>query len=233
VRKAIGCLLTALVAAGCRAATFQTTPAAADALSVQESPTPFKGVTAGDVHALIPDGWEPRLAGGRGSFERGFVASPPTQGPPGRVAAGMAAVWIDGTRVGVPSDYYYLAARNAAVGRLTEQGGCDVLAPTIYADHRPSFANGDADSPGDYVAVGRGVCARAREPTRFAYFVAAPGYGPLHRVGIPASGLYMVVAIVPDGPRAPRMLRTLLAGTQFGTASVEDLIRAAKLGRSL
>jgi hypothetical protein len=233
VRKATGLLLIALVAAGCRAATFDTTPQTADALSVHESATPYTNVTAGDVHALIPDGWEPRLAGTDGSFERGFMASPPAEGARGRVAAGMAAVWIDGTRVGVPSDYYYLAARNAAVGRMTGTGECDALAPTIYADHRPSYADGGAHSPGDYVAVGGGVCSRSSEPTRFAYFIAAPGYGPLHRVGIPASGLYMVVAVVPDGPRAPRILRTLLEGTQFGTASVDDLIRAAKLGRSV
>jgi hypothetical protein len=233
VRKATGYLLIALVAAGCRAATFQTSPATADALSIHESPSPFKAVTAGDVHALIPDAWEARLAGDDDGFQRGFIASPPAEGPRGQVAAGMAAVWIDGTRVGVPSDYYYLAARRAAVDRLTGTAGCDALAPTIYADHRPSYADGRRDSPGDYVALGQGVCSRSHRPTRFAYFVAAPGYGPLHRVGIPASGLYMVVAVLPDGPRAPGMLRTLLAGTEFGTASVDDLIRTAKLGRSL
>jgi hypothetical protein len=231
VRKLTGYLLVAIVAAGCRDATFQTSPAAADALSIHESPSPFTAVTPGDVHALIPDGWQARLAGEGDGIERGFIASPPPEGPRGRVAAGMAAVWIDGTRVGVPSDYYYLAARRAAVDRLTGAAGCDALEPTIYADHRPSFANGARESPGDYVASGHGVCSGARQRTRFAYFVAAPGYGPLHRVGIPASGLYMVVAVLPDGPQAPGMLRRLLAGTHFGTSSVDDLIRTASLGR--
>jgi hypothetical protein len=202
-------------------------------LSIHESPSPFTAVTAGDVHALIPDGWQARLAGDGAGLERGFIASPPPEGPRGRVAAGMAAVWIDGTRVGVPSDYYYLAAQRAAVDRLTDTAGCDAVAPTVYADHRPSFADGRGDSPGDYVALGQGVCSGRHERTRFAYFVAAPGYGPLHRVGIPASGLYVVVAVLPDGPRAPSMLRTLLTGTEFGSASVDDFIRTAKLGRSL
>jgi hypothetical protein len=233
VRKVTGYLLIALVAAGCRAATFETSPATADALSIHESPSPFTAVTAGDVHALIPDGWHARLAGQGDGVERGFIASPPPESPRGRGAAGMAAVWIDGTRVGVPSDYYYLAARRAAVDRLTGTAGCDALEPTIYANHRPSYANGRRGSPGDYVALGQGVCSRSHQATRFAYFVAAPGYGPLHRVGIPASGLYMVVAVLPDGPRAPGLLRTLLGGTHFGTASVDDLIRTAKVGRSL
>lgn len=233
MRTATGYLLIALVAAGCRAATLPSTPSSGDRISIQESPTPFTGVTAGDVHALIPDGWQARPANTHGGFEQGFIASPPPDAPRGRVAAGMAAVWIDGTRIGVPSDYYYLAAKHAAIDRLTHSTGCDALAPRILANHRPSFANGGSDSPGDYVAFGEGVCATSEEATRFAYFVAAPGYGPLHRVGIPASGLYMVVAVLPDTPEAPKMLRTLLSETEFGTASVGDLIQAAKKARSL
>lgn len=232
VRKVTGYLLIALVAAGCRAAAVPASPLTGDAISIQESPSPFTGVTAGDVHALIPDGWEARLAGTHGGFERGFIASPPAE-PRGRVGAGMAAVWIDGTRIGVPSDYYYLAAKHAAIDRLTHATGCTTPAPRILANHRPSFANGGPNSPGDYVAYGQGVCSRAEQATRFAYFVAAPGYGPLHRVGIPASSLYMVVAMLPDTPEAPGMLRRLLAGTEFGTASVGDLIRLAKTARVL
>lgn len=233
MRKVIGYLLIAFVAAGCRAATFSSTPPTGGTISIQESPTPFTGVTAGDVHGLIPDGWEARPAGAHGGFEQGFIASPPAGEPRGRVAAGMAAVWIDGTRIGVPSDYYYLAAKHAAVDRLTHATGCDAPDERVLANHRPSFANGRPDSPGDYVAFGRGVCSTSDHATRFAYFVAAPGYGPLHRVGIPSSGLYMVVAVLPDTPEAPQMLRALLSGTQFGTASVGDLIHAAKMARSL
>jgi hypothetical protein len=233
VRKVIGCLLIALVAAGCRAATVVTTPPAAQpAIFLRESPTPFTGVVAGDVRALIPDRWRARPAVAAGGFEQGFIASPAIDGPRGQVAEGMAAVWIDGTRIGVPSDYYYLAAKHAAVDRLTHATGCDGLTHTIL-NHRPSYADGHPNSPGDYLALGRGVCSQSDQATRFAYFVAAPGYGPLHRIGIPASGLYMVVAVVPDSPDARTVLQKLLYGTRFGTASITDLIRAAKTGRSL
>jgi hypothetical protein len=233
VQRVTGCVLLALVAAGCRAATVPTTPQLGPRIAIHESPTPFTGITAGDVSGLIPDDWRARPADVADGFEQGFVASPALEGPRGRVAEGMAAVWIDGTRVGVPSDYYYLAAKRAAVDRLTHTTDCDPLDREIVVDHRPSFADGGRDSPGDYVALGEGVCSRSPEPTRFKYFVAAPGYGPIHRVGIPASGLYVVVAIVPDSPQAPAMLDTLLYGTHFGTATVDDFITAAKLARSL
>jgi hypothetical protein len=236
VRKVTGYLLIALVAAGCRDATATPTPPPAQGVYLRESPTPYTGVTAGDVHALIPDRWKPRLAGPDGGFERGFIASPSlgerwgSLGE-GRVGEGMAAVWIDGTEVGVPSDYYYLAATGAAVDRLTDTSGCNAVKPTIFADHRPSFADGPRNSPGDYVALGEGVCSPAHRPKRFVYFVAAPGYGPVHRIGIPASGLYVVVAVVADSPRAESVLDKLVFATRFGSASVGDLIRAAKTAR--
>jgi hypothetical protein len=233
VRTVIGCLLIALVAAGCRVATLSSAPADGRRISIHESPSPFTGVTAGDVHALIPDGWQARPAAAFGAVEQGFVATPPADVPRGRVAAGMAAVWIDGTRVGVPSDYYYLAAKHAAVDRLTHTAGCQAVAPRVLANHRPSFAEGRAASPGDYVAFGQGICSSSHDSTRFAYFVAAPGYGPLHRIGIPSSALYMVVAVLPDTPEAPDLLRTMLARTHFGEASVGDLINVAKMARSL
>ena len=233
VRTVAGCLLIALVAAGCRAASVSTTPTVGEGISIHESPTPFTAVTAGDVRGLIPDDWRARPADPTGGFERGFVASPAAHGPRGQIAEGMAAVWIDGTTVGVPSDYYYLAAKRAAVARLTDTTGCDGLERNVFVDHRPSYADGRRNSPGDFVAVGEGVCARSPEPTRFKYFVAAPGYGPVHRVGIPASGLYVVVAVVPDSPRAPRVLNKLVYGTRFGSASLADLITAAERGRSV
>ncbi len=233
MRTVTGCLLLALVAAGCRAATVPTTPPLGGHIAIHESPTPFTGITAGDVSGLIPDEWRARPADPGGGFEQGFVASPPLEGPRGRVAEGMAAVWIDGTRVGVPSDYYYLAAKRAAVERLTGAAGCDRLDREIVVNHRPSYADGTPNSPGDYVALGEGICARSPEPTRFKYFVAAPGYGPVHRLGIPASGLYVVVAIVPDSPQASAMLDTLVFGTHFGSATLDDFISAAKRARSL
>ena len=45
------------------------------------------------------------------------------------------------------------------------------------------------------MAQGKGTCNIHGTPTRWAYFVAAPGFGPVRRMGIPASGLYVVVAV--------------------------------------
>jgi hypothetical protein len=61
---------------------------------------------------------------------------------------------------------------------------------------------------------------------RWAYFVAAPGYGPIRQVGIPTSSLYVVVAVVPDSPRAPQQLLRILDETTFAGASVPDMIAA-------
>jgi hypothetical protein len=70
------------------------------------------------------------------------------------------------------------------------------------------------------------------QATRWAYFVAAPGYGPVRSVGIPSSGLYIVVAVLPDGRGAERLLDRLLDSTSFAGASVPDLIRAARSPRT-
>jgi hypothetical protein len=137
-------------------------------------------------------------------------------------------MWIDGTRVGVPSDYFYLAAAGPAVGLLTNASPCSATREQVIVDHRPDFASADPDSPGDYVAYGHGTCTFGRQPSRWVYFVAAPGYGPVRELGIPSSGLYLVVAVVPDSPRAPRILERLLDATRFGGATVDDLIAAAR-----
>jgi hypothetical protein len=63
---------------------------------------------------------------------------------------------------------------------------------------------------------------------RWAYFVAAPGYGPVREVGIPSSGLYVVVAVMRDSPQAPHLLGRLLKSTEFGGVSVPELIEAAR-----
>ena len=80
----------------------------------------------------------------------------------------------------------------------------------MIVDHRPEFAAGEPGSPGDYVAHGKGTCTIGRHPMRWAYFVAAPGYGPVREVGIPSSGLYVVVAVMRDSPQAPHLLGRLL-----------------------
>jgi hypothetical protein len=77
------------------------------------------------------------------------------------------------------------------------------------------------------VARGRGTCTVKNRPTRWAYFIAAPGFGPVRRVGIPTSGLYVVVAIMPASPRAPFLLNRLLERTEFNGSSVAEMIAAA------
>jgi hypothetical protein len=230
VRTVIGCLMLALVAAGCRSATMADRPTAGSpALQIQESPSPFRQVTAGPVRALIPDGWEPVPAGAADDPRGGFVARPrPGAWEDGALREGMAAVWVDGTKVGVPSDYYYLAATGPALDLITRSRNCSATRQSVIVDHAPAFADGDQGSPGDYVAHGEGTCRVGDRPTRWAYFVAAPGYGPIRELGIPDSSLYLVVAVVPDGPRAPAMLTRLLQRTRFGDASVDDLLAAAR-----
>jgi len=232
VRKLIGCLGIALVAAACgdAAATTSTDTAGVGVgVLVKQSPSPFMQVSAGPVTAVNPDEWEPRLAGALDDPRQGIVAGPRPQDwradrPP---LEGLAAMWIDGTEVGVPSDYYYLAATGPALDVLTGSEECRATRQFVVADHVPAFANGDPDSPGDFVARGRGTCTVKNNPTRWAYFIAAPGFGPVRRVGIPSSGLYVVVAIMPDSPRAPFLLNRLLERTEFNGSSVADMIQAA------
>jgi hypothetical protein len=231
LRKIVGCLVIALVAAGCRDATApSTSPLGPSILRIHESPSPFTEVEAGGVTAMIPDRWHPQLFAGASDAQQGFIASPkPGDWVGGRAPIeGMAAMWVDGTRIGVPSDYYYLAATGPALDALTSSPQCNSTKHRTLVDHRPSFADGLPNSPGDYVAIGEGVCQTSDATTRWAYFVAAPGYGPVRTVGIPSSGLYMIVAVMRDVPGAAAVLDTLVRGTQFGGDSVSDFIAAAR-----
>ncbi len=194
---------------------------------MRQSPSPYDLVTSGEVSARVPDTWH--AAPASEMAREGFVASPRPHAW-GRLdgsVAGMSATWVDATQVGVPSDFYYLAATGPALGRLTDSAVCRAVHLHVYVNDRPSWISGDADSPGDFLARGEGTCDVRGVPTRWAYFVAAPGYGPVHGVGIPASGLYVVVVVLPDSHRAAGTLRRILAGTRFGNATLGDLIRAA------
>lgn len=230
VRKLIGSVVITLVAVACgdAAATAPPGPDTAGVL-IRESPSPFRQVSAGPVSALIPDEWNPRLAGALDDPRQGIVAGPrpaawSADRPP---PEGLAAMWIDGTEVGVPSDYYYLAATGPALEVLTGSEQCRATRKYVVAKHVPAFANGAPDSPGDFVAHGLGTCTVGRRPTEWAYFVAAPGFGPVREVGIPTSGLYLVVAIMPASPRASFLLNRLLRRTEFNGSSVADMIDAA------
>ncbi|MBI3647617.1 MAG: hypothetical protein HY240_02490 [Actinobacteria bacterium] len=228
MRRVVLGLAVLLVASGCQRS-LGAGPEAQDPdpLHIVESPSPYTEVTAGPVRAMIPDDWQPvATAPGSGG---GFFASPEPNAwrrMDGSVA-GMVATWVDETQVGVPSDYYYLAASGPVLGRLTSAPGC-VGHQVVLIDNQPGWMAGAADSPGDFLARGRGTCTRHGVPTRWAYFVAAPGFGAARTVGIPAAGLYIVVAVLPDSRNAPKLLHILLHGTTFGTAGIRDLVAAAR-----
>jgi hypothetical protein len=230
VRRVLTIGVVALVAAGCRDAAIVASPPDGPAeLLIRESPSPFREVTAGAVTAVLPDHWTADLAGTVDDPRQGLVAGPGTGAWNGHrlPTEGFAAVWIDGAAVGVPSDYYYLAA-SRALDLLAAADGCDARRHHVFVDHRPAFAAGDPASPGDYIASGGGTCVIRDQPSRWVYFVAAPGFGPVRELGIPSSGLYLGVAMIPDAPGAPHFLTRLLERTEFGGASVADLIAAAR-----
>lgn len=230
VRRLIGCAVVAVVAAACGDAVATTPPGTASSgVVITASPSPFQHVSAGPVSAMIPDEWQPRLAGATGDPRQGIVAAPKpgTWGGDRPPVEGMAAMWVDGTEVGVPSDYYYLAATGPALDALTGSERCRATRKYVVADHVPAYAHGAPDSPGDYIAHGQGTCTVGHKPTRWAYFVAAPGYGPVHEVGIPGSGLYVVVAVMPESRRARFLLNRLLERTEFNGSSVAEMLETA------
>jgi hypothetical protein len=168
-------------------------------------------------------------AAGADDPRAGFLASPRPeawQRMDGSIA-GMSATWVDATRVGVPSDFYYLAATGPLLSRLTHSDACRPQSVRVYLDNRPSFGLGVVPSAGDYMARGAGTCNVRGTPTRWEYFVAAPGFGPVRRVGIPASGLYVVVAVMRDRANAGMALHRLLEHTSFGGASITEFVHAA------
>jgi hypothetical protein len=197
------------------------------------SPTPFTLVTAGEVRGAVPDGWHAFLADPELGIRGGFVASPRPQGwrDFDGTSVGMAATWVDATRVGIPSDYYYLAANGPLLSRLTTSANCREQSLRIYLDRRPTF-HPIRRSPGHFMARGEGVCRRGSSATRYAYFVAAPGFGPVHEVGIPSSGLYVVVAVVPEERGARGLLHQLIRRTRFGDDGVRDFVQVARVGQA-
>ncbi|MBA3764110.1 MAG: hypothetical protein H0X05_01210 [Actinobacteria bacterium] len=140
--------------------------------------------------------------------------------------AGMSATWVDATRIGMPSDFYYLAATGPLFSSLTDSRRCNPESRRVFVDRMPTFS-GRVPAEGDFVARGEGTCTVRGVSTRWAYFVAAPGYGPVREVGIAASGLYVVVAVTPENERASSLLRRLIQHTSFGGSSVDDLVDAA------
>jgi hypothetical protein len=230
LRRTILGIVVVLVSAGCGRAAGPADPdPLAAGISIRATPSPYSEVTIGPVSALVPEGWRAEPADPRVGVRGGFVASPRPQAwrRMDGSTSGMAATWVDASRVGVPSDFYYLAANGPLLSRLSHSHACRADHTQILADNLPAFAHGAPGSPGDYVARATGTCHVRGHPTRWAYFVAAPGYGPVHKLGIPSSGLYVVVAVMPDSAQAASQLRRLIAHTSFAGASVGDLVAAA------
>jgi hypothetical protein len=203
-------------------------PAPIQDLLVTTSPSPFNLVTAGQVQGAVPKSWEATLVDSASGIRGGFVASP-RRGSWSDIdgsAVGMSATWVDATRVGVPSDFYYLAANGPLLSRLTTSANCRQQSRQVYFNRRPTF-DLDRFSPGHFMAEGAGVCQRGARATRYAYFVAAPGFGPVHEMGIPSSGLYVVVAVVPASRGARNLLRELIGRTRFGDDAIRDFVAVA------
>ena len=181
------------------------------------------------MHALVPHRWMEAPLSGDGPFPQGLMASPNLsrwRNLDGTVP-GMEASWVDSARVGIPSDYFYLAARWPVLPKLARSETCRPSFEQVIVDHRPAF-NRLHETGGDFAARASGTCRENGHVNRWAYFVAAPSYGPVRRVGLRNSGLYMVVAVMPDGPRVRSTLQKVLYDTRFGHATVRDLMVAAR-----
>jgi len=193
------------------------------------SPSPLRlEVQAGQVEALIPADWDVRPLSAARYPQEGFVASPQLsqwEGEAG-VVRGMEAFWVDITRLRIPSDYYYLVARGPAVSSLAANKNCHPTGQQVLVDHPPELT-GRHFSPGDYVVSATGTCRTRGQPTRWAYIVAAPGFGPVREVGLRSSGLYVVLAVV-SGKRAGALLQQILQAARFGNVPITQIVAVAR-----
>jgi hypothetical protein len=191
------------------------------------TPSPFNEVRAGHVRAVFPQQWEVRPIDSTTLPQEGFVASPRLDRfeRAAGVVQGMEAFWIDVGAMRIPSTYYYLAARNEALSMLTGGKQCQLARRQVLLD-RPPDLTGAQFSPGDYVAKSTGTCTLHGQPARWAYIVAAPGFGPVREVGLPTSGLYVVLAVV-SGPNAGRLLREMIQGAWFGGTPISQIVKVA------
>jgi hypothetical protein len=185
-------------------------------------------VSADGVQTLLPPKWEFRPLSGPSPHRRGLQASEDVLGmiPTDLRHPSLEAYWVDATGVGVPSDYYRLAARGP-IQALMRAPGCDRQTRMVVRSPRDVLASGQ------YVSTSLGTCRVWSGPVRWASFVAAPGFGPVRTLGIPRSGLYVVRASVPDGPDAERQLRTLMSGVSFGGTPIGEFLTVAGLPSKL
>ena len=169
----------ALLGAGCTPPSSIDAGLVAQPITIEASASPFSQITAGQVRAMVPKSWEAVPAADLDDARAGFLASPRPEAwrrMDGSIA-GMSVTWVDATQVGVPSDFYYLAANGPVLSRLTQSKACRAETQRVLLDNRPSFGVGKPRD-GDYMAKGQGTCNVRGTPTRWAYFVAAPGLRP-------------------------------------------------------
>lgn len=199
-----------------------------------EAPPGMRLVAAAGVETLLPPKWEYRPIPDTSGHRLGIQASEHLAGiiPTDLRQPSLEAYWVDATEVGVPSDYYELAARGPLLDLMDSAPGCrpEGRLEAVSPRHAPGRL---AMWPGQYVTMGTGTCHTRASDTRWASFVAAPGFGPARELGIPSSGLYVVRASVPDGPDAERHLRTLMTGVSFGGTPVGAFLAAAGLPSQL
>lgn len=191
------------------------------------SPAPLVQIQAGYVQALVPDTWQAEPLPRDRYPQEGFMAAPRLEdwGHGDGTVRGMEVFWIDVAKMRIPSDYYYLVARGPVFESLAGNKTCVPAMQRVYVDHPPDFT-GRKFSPSDYVASGSGTCALHGHRTEWAYVVAAPGFGPLRQIGIPTSGLYVVLAVV-SGTRADVLLNEMVQSARFGDTPMTQIVTAA------
>ncbi len=197
-------------------------------IEVHPTSSPYVRVTAGSVSGLVPNGWS-AVAVGPAGYHEGFVASPHPLGAPvaQTISQGISATWVDATQIGVSSDLYYLAATGPCChgSRMRRAAAPPRSASSPITCRRSSTATTRPSATSSRrvrACVGR----TGDTATRWSYFIAAPGFGPAGKVGIAGSGLYVVVAVTRDSPRARSLLHGLLNHVRFGAADIGDFERA-------
>jgi hypothetical protein len=193
------------------------------------SPSPLGiEVQSGQVHGLIPSGWQAEPLPQTRFPQQGFVASPELasweEGAGG--VRGMEAFWVDVTSLHISSDYYYVVAKGPAMSSIMANKNCHSTAQEVLADNPPKLS-GLEFSPGDYVVSARGTCSGDGGTTKWAYIVAAPGFGPVRQVGLPSSGLYVVLAVM-SGKKAGPLLEEMIDGARFANVSITQIVAAAR-----
>jgi hypothetical protein len=186
--------------------------------------SPLRLVAVDGVTAFVPSSWEFQPIQRDTAHLRGLQASRNlARWTGGGKGQGIEAYWVDSTQVRLPSDYYVLAARGPAMESLPTQDSC-------RSDSSKVFLGGPKphDIPRGYLATASGTCRSAGGRTRWAAFVAAPGFGPIREMGIPQSGLYFAMASVEDGPQADETLNRMLTGISFGVTEVSDMLQVVE-----